>query len=166
MDNVKKGYKGQIIWKLNSLVDPACIAALYEASQQGVQIDLIVRGICCLIPQVPGLSENIRVRSIVGRFLEHSRAYYFFNNGKEVVLVSSADIMPRNLDRRVEIAFPIKNKKIKKEIFENILLLCLADNVKSRMLLPTGKYVCIKSSDKTGRISVQDKLMEMASKSV
>ncbi|MHB8931550.1 MAG: polyphosphate kinase 1, partial [Melioribacteraceae bacterium] len=105
--NVKEGGKGRLIFKLNSLVDPLLIAAMYEASCQGVKIDLIVRGICCLIPQTPGLSDNIRVISIVGRFLEHSRIYYFYNNGAEEIYGSSADLMQRNLDRRVEITFPI-----------------------------------------------------------
>ncbi len=107
IDNVKAGGEGKIIWKLNSLVDPTIISAMYEASGLGVNIELIVRGICCLIPNVPGLSENIIVTSIVGRFLEHSRVFYFYNNGKEEFYLSSADMMPRNLDRRVEISFPI-----------------------------------------------------------
>lgn len=164
IENQKNGGKGYMILKMNSLVDPACIAALYEASKQGVQIDLIVRGICCLVPQVPGLSENIRVISIVGRFLEHSRAYYFYNNGNEILYISSADLMPRNLDRRVEIAFPIQDKRIKKNIIDSILKLSLQDNVKSRTLLPSGKYVCINHPDTDEKISMQEKLMEMVSK--
>jgi polyphosphate kinase len=95
IQNVKSGAKGKIIWKINSLVDPVTISALYEASNSGVKIDLIVRGICCLIPGVQGISKNIKVRSIVGRFLEHSRVYYFYNNGNEEVYLSSADIMQR-----------------------------------------------------------------------
>lgn len=139
--NVKTYGKGHLIFKLNSLVDPVLIASLYEASRQGVKIDLIVRGICCLIPQVPGLSENIRVISIVGRFLEHSRIYYFYNNGNEEIYLSSADLMQRNLDRRVEITFPIKDPEHKAFLKEHILDTCLKDNVKARILLPTGKYV-------------------------
>jgi polyphosphate kinase len=141
IQNVKAGGKGRLIFKLNSLVDPVIIAALYEASNQGVKIDLIVRGICCLVPQAPGLSENIRVVSIVGRFLEHSRIYYFYNNGQEEIYLSSADLMQRNLDRRVEVTFPVENPQLRKFIKEEILKTCLRDNQKARILLPTGKYV-------------------------
>jgi polyphosphate kinase len=141
--NVKNGGQGRLIFKLNSLVDPALIAAMYEASNNGVKIDLLVRGISCLVPQVPGLSENIRVISIVGRFLEHSRIYYFYNNGDEEIYLSSADIMPRNLDRRVEISFPIEDADHKRFIKNEILDTCLNDNIKARILLPTGKYVFI-----------------------
>ncbi len=141
IENVKAGGEGRIIFKLNSLVDPDTIAALYEASSYGIQIDLIIRGICCLVPQVPGLSENIRVKSIVGRFLEHSRIYYFYNNGDEKFYLSSADLMPRNLDRRVETTFPIEDLRLKKFLKKNILDTSLADTEKSRILLPTGKYV-------------------------
>ncbi len=139
--NVLAGSKGHLIFKMNSLVDPLLIAALYEASNRGVKIDLIVRGICCLVPNVPGLSDNIRVISIVGRFLEHSRIYYFYNNGNEEFYLSSADIMQRNLDRRVETTFPVLNNELKKYIKEEILFSCLLDNIKSRVLLPTGKYI-------------------------
>lgn len=139
--NVRNGHKGYLIFKLNSLVDPQIIAALYEASLRGVKIDLIVRGISCLIPQIPGLSDNIRVISIVGRFLEHSRIYYFYNKGKEEIYLSSADIMQRNLDRRVETTFPIFNDEIKKYLINEVLNTCLNDNQKARILLPTGKYV-------------------------
>ena len=141
IDNVKKGGTGYIILKLNSMVDPTVIAALYEASNQGVKIELIVRGICCLIPSIPGLSENIRVTSIVGRFLEHSRIYYFHNNGDFEIYSSSADIMQRNLDRRVETTFPIQDPEIKELIKTKILDIALRDNQKARLLLPTGKYI-------------------------
>jgi len=139
IDNAKLGGKGHIIFKLNSLVDPTVIAALYEASNNGVKIDLIIRGICCLVPQVPGLSENIKVRSIVGRFLEHTRVYYFYNNSAEEVYMGSADIMQRNLDRRVETIFPIEDDDIKKSVIETLLKVSLKDNQKARILLPTGK---------------------------
>jgi len=139
--NVKNGGQGHLIFKLNSLVDPTMIAALYEASKFNVRVDLIIRGICCLKPAVPGLSENIYVRSIVGRFLEHSRAYYFFNDGNDELYLSSADLMQRNLDRRVEITFPIENENYKNELKKNLLDGCLKDTEKSRILLPTGKYV-------------------------
>jgi len=138
--NVKEGKPGYIILKLNSLVDPLSIAALYEASARGVKIDLIIRGICCLKPQVPGLSDNIRVVSIVGRFLEHSRVYYFYNDGQEDIYCSSADLMQRNLDRRVETSFPINEPDFKKFV-KKILKMSLKDNRKARVLLPTGKYV-------------------------
>ncbi len=141
IQNVKDGYKGHLVFKLNALVDPMVIAALYEASKQGVIVDLIVRGVSCIVPQVPGLSQNIRVRSIVGRFLEHSRIYYAYNNGKEDLYCSSADIMPRNLDRRVEVTFPILDPEFKSFIIKNVLNSLINDNVKSRILLPTGKYV-------------------------
>lgn len=140
IENFKNGLQARIILKLNSLVDPLIISALYEASSVGVKIDLIVRGICCLIPQVPGLSENIKVTSIVGRFLEHSRIFYFYNNGEEEVFFSSADLMQRNLDRRVEIIFPILDSAIKEYIIKTILKVYLKDNVKARELTQDMKY--------------------------
>ncbi len=157
--NVKEGGKGRLIFKLNSLVDPLLIAALYEASLQGVKIDLIVRGICCLIPQMPGLSDNIRVVSIVGRFLEHSRIYYFYNNGAEEIYGSSADLMQRNLDRRVEISFPIMDNDLKIFMKKQILDTCLEDNVKARVLLPTGKYVLNRKVYTEKKINQQEWMM-------
>lgn len=162
--NVKAGGKGHLIFKLNSLVDPLLIASLYEASQRGVKIDLIVRGVCCLVPQVIGLSENIRVISIVGRFLEHSRIYYFYNNGKEEIYLSSADLMQRNLDRRVEITFPIEDPDHKKFLKEQILDTCLKDNQKARVLLPTGKYVFNHPVYTEAFLDHQEYLMEWAIK--
>lgn len=156
---VKSCGKGHLIFKLNSLVDPMLIAAMYEASKCGVKIDLIVRGISCLIPQVPGLSDNIRIISIVGRFLEHSRIYYFYNAGKEEIYCSSADIMQRNLDRRVEITFPIQDPEIKSFIKDSILKTLLEDNVKARVLLPTGKYVFNHPVYNEEIISHQDMMM-------
>ncbi len=141
IDHCRKGKKGHLIFKMNSLVDPALIAALYEASKFGVKVELIVRGICCLVPQKPGLSDNIRVISIVGRFLEHSRIYFFNNGGDYKIYLSSADLMPRNLDRRVETAFPVKNAEIKKYIKEHVLEMSMKDNQKARVLLPNGRYV-------------------------
>jgi polyphosphate kinase len=125
---------------MNALEDRAMIQMLYEASQAGVQIDLIVRGLCCLRPGIPGVSENIRVRSIVGRFLEHSRLYYFENRGKEEIYMGSADLMPRNLDRRVEILFPLLNQRIVRRLRDGVLEKCLADNRKSRAGRPDGVY--------------------------
>lgn len=135
------GEKGSIILKTNSLVDAPIIRALYRASQAGVQIDLIVRGICCLRPGIPNVSENIRVISVVGRFLEHTRIYYFGNNGDPQLYVGSADLMPRNIDRRVEVLFPIRNNTLRQEVEERILKPYLRDTVKSHVLLSNGEYV-------------------------
>ncbi|HVN73229.1 MAG TPA: polyphosphate kinase 1, partial [Methanoregula sp.] len=131
---------GYLMFKMNALVDPACIAALYRASQEGVTIDLQVRGICCLRPGIPGVSENIRVTAIVGRFLEHARIYYFRNGGNEEVYLGSADLMPRNLDRRVEVLFPVGDAKIKSALTETIIPVQLADTEKLRVLQPDGSY--------------------------
>ncbi len=139
-DNARAGTPGRIIVKLNSLVDETLITALYEASQAGVQIDLIIRGICCLRPGLPGISENIRVFSIVGRFLEHSRIYFFANGGEPLVYLGSADWMPRNLYRRLEVAFPVESPKLRKELTDEILPAYLKDRVKSRELLADGSY--------------------------
>lgn len=131
---------GHLIFKMNALVDAACIAALYRASQAGVKVDLQVRGICCLRPGIPGISENIRVSAIVGRFLEHARIYYFKNGGMEEVWMGSADLMPRNLDKRVEVLFPVENATMKKAVIAIILPVQLCDNTKSRILKPDGTY--------------------------
>jgi polyphosphate kinase len=139
--NAMAGKPARILAKLNALVDSEIIEKLYEASAAGVKIDLIIRGICCLRPGVEGLSENIRVVSIVGRFLEHSRVYYFENDGDPVVYLSSADWMPRNLLRRVEVAFPVDEPTLRKEIVDQILPAFLADNVKARELQPDGTYL-------------------------
>jgi polyphosphate kinase len=140
-DNALAGKPARIIAKLNALVDQEIIEKLYEASLAGVKIDLVVRGICCLRPGIPGLSENIRVVSIVGRFLEHSRIYYFQNAAEPIVYLSSADWMPRNLVRRVEVAFPIEDPALRKEIIEEVLPAFLNDRVKARELQPDGTYV-------------------------
>lgn len=139
-ENVKKGLKAHIIAKVNSLCDRDIIAALYSASAAGVRIELIVRGICCLKTGIPGISENITVRSIVGNFLEHARIFYFYSNGQEEIYMGSADWMPRNLDRRVEIIFPVENEEIKKEV-RHILDIQLADNTKAHLLMPDGSSV-------------------------
>ena len=143
-DHALNGKPARIIAKLNSLVDETLIVALYEASCAGVKIDLIVRGICCLRPGIPGVSENIRVVSIVGRFLEHSRIFYFANNGHPVIHLGSADWMPRNLYRRVEIAFPIESPALRKVILLEILPAYLNDRVKARELQPDGTYIRLK----------------------
>jgi len=132
---------GRLIFKMNSLVDPEIIHILYRASQAGVSIDLIVRGICCLSPGVAGVSENIRVRGLVGRFLEHSRIFYFGNGGNEEIYLGSADMMQRNLDGRVETLFPIEDSVLRTAIREQVLDRILADTVNARELLPDGSYI-------------------------
>jgi polyphosphate kinase len=134
------GAKGRIIAKMNSLVDPQVIRALYRASQAGVKIDLLVRGICCLKPGVPGVSENIRVTSVVDRFLEHARIFYFEAGGKREVFLSSADWMPRNFIRRVEIMFPIEDEGLRDRLVNEVLATMLGDNVKAWRLQPDGYY--------------------------
>lgn len=163
--NAKDKGCGRLIFKINSLVDPVTISALYEASNNGVEIILIVRGICCLVPGIKGLSENIKVISIVGRYLEHSRFYYFFNNGDEEIYLSSADIMQRNLDRRVEIAWPIEDKGIKEELKKTLILVSQKDNEKARKLLPNMHYEFKKPANGEKEIDSQDWLMNYAVKS-
>lgn len=142
----KKYGNGKIIAKMNSLTDKPIIKKLYEASQCGVKIDLIVRGICCLKPQIEGISENITVRSIVDRFLEHSRVFYFHQNGKQSTYLSSADWMTRNMEKRIEILFPIIDKKIQKRILD-ILTINLRDNTKARLQRNDGTYEYVKNND-------------------
>lgn len=147
MKNAKNGKKSRIVVKINSLIDEQIISTLYEASNAGVEIDLIVRGMCCLQPGIKGLSERICVRSIVGRFLEHSRIFYFYNDGDELIYLSSADWMGRNLDRRVEVLFPVEDFDARKKV-KGILDLCLRDTVKSRILNSSGTYTRV---DKRGK---------------
>jgi polyphosphate kinase len=132
---------GHIIFKMNALEDAGMVRLLYEASQAGVQIDLIVRGVCVLRPGIPGISETIRVRSILGRFLEHSRIYYFHNGGDELVYVGSADLMPRNLNRRVEVLFPIENPRLIRRLRDRILEKYLEDEVGARIMRPDGSFL-------------------------
>jgi polyphosphate kinase len=160
IENAKTGGKAHIILKLNSLVDPTLIAALYEASNSGVSVDLIIRGICCLVPGVEGLSENIRVVSIVGRYLEHSRVLYFYNNGNEDIYLSSADFMQRNLDRRVEIAFPVEDPKLKTELMRTLIGVSLRDNTKSRQLVSDMSYIKVNGKTNSRKINSQEWLME------
>jgi len=140
-EHARHGRPARIIAKMNALLDKNIIMALYQASQAGVKIDLVVRGICALRPGVRGVSDNIRVRSIVGRFLEHSRIYYFANGGQEETYVGSADWMPRNLYERVEVIFPLKDELLRERVHQEILEAYLADNVKSRILQKDGSYV-------------------------
>lgn len=147
IENVKLGVRGRIIAKMNSLIDDQIVEKLYEASQAGVEIHLIVRGMCSLIPGIRGVSENITVHSIVGTFLEHSRIYYFYNQGKEDIYLSSADWMQRNLNRRIETLFPVEDPDLKTEL-KHILDITLRDTIKTRVMTETGEYIRV---DKRGK---------------
>lgn len=141
---------------MNSLLEPGIINALYEASQAGVKIDLIVRGVCALRPGIKGLSERIRVRSLVGRFLEHHRIFYFYAGGAEKVLLSSADWMERNFFRRIEVAFPILDKKLKRRAIAEGLLIYLADNQQSWEMDSDGGYHPRRSTRSKPRCAQQE----------
>ncbi len=160
IENASAGTESKIYMKLNSLVDPLVISALYEASSAGVDIKLVVRGVCSLIPGVKGLSENIEVKSIVGRYLEHSRVFYFYNGGNEKVFISSADMMQRNLDRRVEVAVPVENQKLKEEVISTLIKVTLKDNVKARLLQPDGSYKFAELKETTKKVNSQEWLMK------
>jgi polyphosphate kinase len=153
------GEKGRIILKFNALTERELIKALYRASQAGVKIDLIIRGVCCLRPEVPGLSDNIRVRSIIGRFLEHTRVYYFGNNGRPDVYCSSADGMERNLLNRVETAFPVEDPSLSARLRED-LDTYLADNCQSWILQSDGSYVQNQPAEGEDRFASQLVLLE------
>ena len=140
IDRQKQHGDGHIIFKINALVDRECIDALYQASQASVRVDLQVRGICCLRPGIPEVSDRITVTSVVGRFLEHPRIFYFRNGGEEEVFLGSADLMPRNLDRRVEVLFPIDDQAIRRSVIDTILKVQMSDNVNARKLNPDGSY--------------------------
>ena len=157
----KKGEKAYILAKMNSLVDPAIIQKLYEASQAGVKIDLIVRGICCLRPGMQGVSDNVNVRSIVGRFLEHSRAFHFRHGGENNLYIGSADWMQRNLNRRIEAIVPIEDLRLKEKVMQ-VLELCLKDNVKARVLAPDGNYYSVKRLPGQNKVNMQERLIELS----
>lgn len=159
-ENARQGKEGHIIAKMNSLCDPDIISALYAASAAGVKIELIVRGICCLKTGIEGVSENITVRSIVGNFLEHARIFYFYNNGAEEVYMGSADWMPRNLIRRVEIVFPVLDPEVKKQVM-HIVEIQLEDTLKARILQPDGTYERVDLRGKE-KICAQDYFCEEA----
>ena len=156
-ENARAGKKAEIFAKMNSLVDEEIILALYRASMAGVRIRLVVRGICCLRPGLPGISENIQVRSIVGRYLEHSRIFLFHADGRQDVYLSSADWMPRNLNRRVELMFPVDDKALKQRII-GTLKLQWRDNVQSRELKADGHYEKV-AADGEPPVSSQEVLM-------
>jgi polyphosphate kinase len=160
--NAKRGKAARIVAKVNALVDPAMIRALYRASQAGVEIDLIVRGQCALVPGLRGISSRIRVRSIVGRFLEHSRIFYFANSGEPEIYLGSADWMQRNLYDRVEVLFPLKDAELRRRIAEEILPAYLADTRTARLLGSDGNYSRPRAGRNGRGISVQEQLMRMA----
>ncbi len=157
-----QGKKAKIVAKMNSLCDPGIMKALYKAASAGVKIELIVRGICGIKPNMKGISESITIRSIVGRYLEHSRVFYFYNDGNEDVYLSSADWMPRNFNRRVELLFPIEDKRIKERL-KQILEIMLQDTVKAKVKTNNGDYVMIEREGKKP-IDSQDYLLKLAKK--
>jgi len=157
--HAEAGKPAQIVLKVNALTEPKLIRALYKASIAGVSIDLIVRGVCCLRPGVEGVSQNIRVRSIIGRFLEHSRAYWFANDGEPQLYLSSADLMERNLDRRVESAFPIEGKKLQQRV-RSVLELYLGDNTGALLMRSDGQYVHPPLAGNESARNVQIQLLE------
>jgi polyphosphate kinase len=160
IDHQLNGEPGHLIFKVNSLVDKHMIQLLYKASQAGVKVDLLVRGICCLRPGIPNVSENIRVISIVGRYLEHSRIYFFRNSGNWEIFIGSADLMPRNIDRRVEVLFPIESKELIDRIHGQILNVYFRENVKARQMKPSGEYERVQINPEDERINIQEWLME------
>ncbi len=155
--------QGRLIFKMNALVDPQVIGLLYEASQAGVKISLLVRGTCCLRPGIPGISENIEVTSIVGRFLEHSRIYYFRNGGDEEIYLGSADLMPRNINRRVETLFPLEDKALIQHVKNDLLSVYLADTAKARRMNSDGTYTRLKANGEPR--NAQDWFVEQAKSS-
>jgi polyphosphate kinase len=157
-EHARHGRKARIIAKMNALIEPQIIQALYEASGAGVSIDLIVRGICALRPRIPIVSDNIRVRSIVGRFLEHSRVYYFLNGGDEELYCASADWMERNFFRRVEVAFPVERRKHRERILRD-LATYLADNTQAWELHADGTYARVRS-DGAEPLNAQQRLLQ------
>jgi polyphosphate kinase len=158
----EKGTPGHLIFKMNALVDPQVIRLLYLASQAGVKIDLLVRGICCLRPGVPGVSDHIQVLSVVGRFLEHSRIYYFHNGGEEEIYLGSADLMPRNIDHRVEVLFPLEGEDLIRHVRDQILAVYLSDTVKGRQMKSDGTYARRETPARKRPLDAQDWLVRHA----
>lgn len=159
IEHHKQGQQGHLIFKCNHVADKAMITQLYTASQAGVQIDMLVRGICALRPGIPGISENIRVRSVVGRFLEHSRIYYFRNGGDEEIYLGSADLMPRNINRRVEAVFPVGDPQIIRYLRNDVLAVYMQDNIKTRVMNPDGTYARMKPKSTDTPVNVQNWLL-------
>jgi polyphosphate kinase len=158
IEHARAGRPARIIAKMNSLIEPQIVRALYEASMAGVRVDLVVRGICSLRPGVPGVSDNIRVRSVVGRFLEHSRVYYFENGGNPDIFCASADWMERNFFRRIEVCFPVQRKRHRVQVLED-LELYLADNTQAWELRADGSYARCEPGD-AAPIAAQVALLE------
>lgn len=159
IEHHQKNGNGHLIFKMNALVDKRMIQQLYRASQAGVRVDLLVRGICCLRPGLPGISENIHVTSIVGRFLEHSRIYYFHNAEQEEIYLGSADLMPRNINWRVEVLFPVQSPPLIRHLREDVLATYLGDNVKARRMKPDGSYERVKPQAKEELVNGQSWLI-------
>ncbi|MBY0375783.1 MAG: RNA degradosome polyphosphate kinase, partial [Bryobacteraceae bacterium] len=166
IEHARAGRPARLIFKVNALVDTRIIKLLYQASQAGVDVDLIVRGICCLRPGVPGVSDRIRVRSIVGRFLEHSRIFYFENAGSAEIYLGSADLMPRNINRRVEVLFPIESPALIKQLRHKILDRYLADNVQARLMGPDATYTRAQPREGERAVNSQAELLKARVKSI
>ncbi len=162
IEHNRAGRPSRIIAKLNSLTDTKIIRTLYEASQAGISISLIIRGVCCLRPGIPGLSDNISVISIIGRFLEHSRVYCFANGGQDEIYLGSADLMQRNMDRRIELLFPVQDEKLKQRLKNEILEISLADNKGARLLLSDGSYQRLQPSPNGATIDSQHIFLQMS----
>jgi polyphosphate kinase len=160
IEHAKAKRDARLIFKINSLIDPGMIQLLYEASQAGVRVDLLVRGMCSLRPGVKGLSDNIKVISIVGRYLEHSRIYYFLNGGKEEMYLGSADLMQRNLNHRVEVVFPLEKPRHVHYLRDEVLQAYLKDNVRARVMQGDGNYVRLTPEKEDKALDIQDWLMK------
>jgi polyphosphate kinase len=159
IEHAKAGRAAHLIFKVNSIVDPMFIQLLYEASQAGVKVDLLARGMCCLRPGIKGVSDNINVISIVGRYLEHSRVFYFHNNGRVEIYMGSADLMRRNQDHRVEVVFPVENEEHINYLRHAMLATYLSDNMRARVMKSDGTYVRLKPPSETKAVDVQEWLM-------
>ena len=159
IEHAKNGIEARLIIKVNALVDLQIIRLLYQASQAGVKVDLLVRGICCLKPGIKGISENIRVISVLGRYLEHSRIYYFYNGGEEEIFLGSADLMPRNLNHRVEVIFPVEDPRHLRYLRDNVLETYFNDNTRTRIMQPDGTYKRTHPKENAETIGVQEWLM-------
>jgi len=164
IEHAKKGHKARLIFKLNSIVDTGIIELLYEASQAGVKMDLFVRGMCGLRPGIKGVSENIRVVSVVGRYLEHSRIFHFHNGGKDEIYLGSADLMDRNLNRRVEVVFPVENPEHIKYLRDDVLAAYFLDNTRARIMKSDGTYTRLHPKEKEEKIDIQEWLMNQSYK--
>ena len=159
IEHAAKGNPARLIFKVNSLVDPKIIQLLYQASQAGVRVDLLVRGICCLRPGIKGVSDNIQVRSVLGRYLEHSRIFYFENGGKEEVYLGSADLMQRNLNHRVEAVYPVEDPDYVEYLRDHVLKAYFRDHCHTRIMQPDGSYKRLRQKDGDDTAGIQEYLM-------